>query len=49
MPGAVLLVVVMVLVGPVAIMLAAAIWSAVMGCLLSEDADRRAAPHEEAG
>jgi hypothetical protein len=39
--GAVLMVVVMVLVVPVAIMFGGAIWSAVFGWLSSDDADRR--------
>lgn len=39
--GAVLMVVVMVLVVPVAIMFGGAIWSAVFGWLSSEAADRR--------
>jgi membrane glycosyltransferase len=39
--GAVLMVVVMVLVVPVAIMLGGAIWSALFGWFSSDDADRR--------
>jgi hypothetical protein len=42
--GAVVIVVVMVLVVPVATMLAGAVWSALMGLLLCDDADRRARP-----
>ena len=41
MLGAVLMIVVMVLVVPVAIMFAGAIWSALFGWLASDDADRR--------
>jgi hypothetical protein len=41
MAGAVLMVVVMVLVVPVAIMFGGAIWSALFGWISSEDADRR--------
>jgi hypothetical protein len=43
MAGALLMVVVMVLVVPVAIMFGGAIWSALFGWVSSEDADR---PHE---
>jgi membrane glycosyltransferase len=41
MAGALLMVVVMVLVVPVAIMFGGAIWSALFGWVSSEDADRR--------
>jgi hypothetical protein len=41
MAGAVLMVVVMVLVVPVAIMFGGAIWSALFGWISSEDVDRR--------
>jgi hypothetical protein len=41
-PGVVLIVLVMVLVGPVAVMLGGAVWSALMGFLLTDDADQRA-------
>jgi membrane glycosyltransferase len=39
--GAVLMVIVMVLVVPVAIMFGGAIWSALFGWVASDDADRR--------
>ena len=42
MPGPLIIVLVMVLIGPIAVMLAGAAWSALMGWLLSDDADRRA-------
>ncbi len=42
MPGAVLIIVAMVLVLPVAIMLGGAIWSAIIGWLATEDAEARA-------
>jgi len=42
--GGVVIVVVMLLVLPVAVMLGGAVWSALMGWLLVDDADRRAAP-----
>ncbi|MGZ4674954.1 MAG: hypothetical protein ACXVJ7_04095 [Acidimicrobiia bacterium] len=42
MIGAVLVILVLVLVGPVAVMLGGAIWSAVVGWLLGDDADQRA-------
>ncbi|HYV59148.1 MAG TPA: hypothetical protein VFA62_03680 [Acidimicrobiia bacterium] len=42
MLGAVLMIVVMVLVVPVAIMFGGAIWSALFGWVSSDDADRRA-------
>ncbi len=41
MVGAVILVVAMLIVAPVAIMVGGAIWSALMGWALTEDADRR--------
>jgi membrane glycosyltransferase len=41
MLGAVLMIVVMVVVVPVAIMFGGAIWSALFGWVSSEDADRR--------
>jgi hypothetical protein len=41
MAGGVLMVLVMVLVVPVAIMFAGAIWSALFGSVASEDADQR--------
>ena len=41
MAGALLMVVVMVVVVPVAIMFGGAIWSALFGWVSSEDADRR--------
>jgi hypothetical protein len=49
MAGAIVFAVVMVIVVPVAIMFAGAIWSALFGWLSSEDADARAAaaPAEE--
>ena len=41
MPGGIVIVVVMLLVLPVAVMLGGAVWSALMGWLLSEDAASR--------
>jgi hypothetical protein len=41
--GGIVIAVVMLLLAPIAIMLGGAIWSAVMGFLLGEDADTRAA------
>lgn len=41
MLGAVLIVVAMVLVGPVAVMMGGALWSALMGWALADDARRR--------
>jgi hypothetical protein len=41
-PGAIIFVIVMVVVVPVAIMFAGAIWSALSGWFLSDDADARA-------
>ena len=43
MPGAIIFVVAMVLVVPVAVMFGGAIWSALTGWLLVEDSERRAA------
>jgi hypothetical protein len=43
MVGAVIVLVVLVIVGPVAVMVAGAIWSALMGQLHADDADARAA------
>ena len=40
--GPVLIVLVLVLIGPVAVMLAGAVWSAIVGWLLTDDADTRA-------
>ena len=42
MPGAVIIVVVLVLVGPVAVMLGGAAWSGVVGWVIGNDADQRA-------
>ncbi|MCZ7528213.1 MAG: hypothetical protein M5U14_18685 [Acidimicrobiia bacterium] len=42
MAGAVVIVVIMVLVGPIAVFLGGAVWSALTGWLLAEDADARA-------
>jgi hypothetical protein len=47
MAGAIVFAVVMVLLVPVAIMFAGAIWSALFGWLASEDADARAASPPE--
>jgi hypothetical protein len=41
MPGGVVIAIVMLLVLPVAVMLGGAVWSALMGWLLSEDAATR--------
>jgi FlaG/FlaF family flagellin (archaellin) len=41
-PGVVLIVIAMVLVVPVAVMLAGAVWSALVGWVLTDDADQRA-------
>jgi hypothetical protein len=41
--GGIVIAVIMLLLAPIAIMLGGAIWSAVMGFLLVEDADARAA------
>jgi hypothetical protein len=40
--GPIIIVLVMVLLGPVAVMLGGAAWSALMGWVLGDDADRRA-------
>lgn len=49
--GAVLILAVMVVIGPVAVMLGGAVWSALMGQLHSDEADARAArtaaPHAD--
>ncbi|MCZ7529857.1 MAG: hypothetical protein M5U31_05655 [Acidimicrobiia bacterium] len=42
MPGGALIVIGMVLVAPVAIFLGGAVWSALLGQLLADDADTRA-------
>jgi hypothetical protein len=42
--GGIIIAVVMLLLLPIAVMLGGAIWSALMGFLLVDDADRRAAP-----
>jgi hypothetical protein len=42
MPGVVLIILTMVLIGPIAVMLGGAIWSAVVGWLVGDDADTRA-------
>lgn len=42
MLGVVLVILVMVLVGPIAVMLGGAIWSALVGWLVGDDADTRA-------
>ena len=42
MLGVVLIVLTLVLVGPIAVMLGGAIWSALVGWLLGDDADTRA-------
>jgi hypothetical protein len=44
--GAILIAVVMLLVLPVAVMLGGAIWSALLGWLLVDDAETRAAPEQ---
>ena len=43
MAGAVIIVIVMALIGPIGVMLGGAIWSALGGWLLVDDADQRAA------
>lgn len=43
MPGAVIIVIVMALIGPIAVMLGGAVWSALVGWMLVDDADQRAA------
>ena len=47
MVGVVLILLTLALVGPVAIMVGGAIWSALMGWLWSEDADLRASAGQE--
>lgn len=42
MPGALIIIVVMILLGPVAVMAAGAAWSGLIGWFLSDDADQRA-------
>ncbi len=42
MPGVLIIVIVMVLLGPVAVMLGGAAWSAAVGWMLGDDADQRA-------
>ena len=42
MPGSLIIILVMVLIGPVAVMLGGAVWSALMGWLLADNADHRA-------
>jgi hypothetical protein len=42
MLGVVLIVLTLVLIGPIAVMLGGAIWSAVVGWLIGDDADTRA-------
>jgi hypothetical protein len=42
MSGVVLIVLALVVVGPIAVMLGGAIWSALVGWLLVDDADQRA-------
>jgi len=42
MAGVVLIVLALVLVGPIAVMLGGAVWSALLGWLLTDDADTRA-------
>lgn len=42
MPGAIIIIVVMILLGPVAVMAAGAAWSGLVGWLVSDDADQRA-------
>ena len=42
MLGVVLIVLTLVLIGPIAVMLGGAIWSAVVGWLVGDDADTRA-------
>jgi hypothetical protein len=44
--GGVVMVVLMLLLLPVAVMLGGAIWSALMGWLLTDDAERRTAPEQ---
>lgn len=42
MPGVVIIIAVLVLVGPIAIMLGGAAWSALIGWAIGDDADQRA-------
>jgi hypothetical protein len=42
MLGVVLIVLALVIVGPIAVMLGGAVWSALIGWLLTDDADQRA-------
>ena len=42
MPGALIIILVMVLLGPVAVMAAGAAWSALIGWTVGDDADQRA-------
>lgn len=42
MPGAIIIIVVMILLGPVAVMATGAAWSGLVGWLVSDDADQRA-------
>jgi hypothetical protein len=42
MPGVVIIVLAMVLLGPVAVMLTGAAWSAAFGWIVGDDADQRA-------
>ncbi len=42
MPGVVIIVLVLVLLGPVAVMMGGAAWSALVGGLVGDDADQRA-------
>lgn len=42
MPGALIIILVMVLLGPVAIMAVGAAWSALIGWTVADDADQRA-------
>jgi hypothetical protein len=44
--GGIIIAVIMLLLLPVAVMLAGAIWSALLGWLLVDDAERRAAPEQ---
>lgn len=47
MVGVVLIVLAMVVAGPIAVMLGGAVWSALNGQLLADDADERAEAHVE--
>ena len=42
MPGALIIVLVLILIGPIAVMLGGAAWSGLMGWLIGDDADQRA-------